>query len=90
MQVEVSFASIPALKDILPGVSREYLLWSFNFEKESLKTTNWRRWHNQPLDQKSLDHICRLCQSSKETETHSVHDCPNDQARQARRLVKSY
>lgn len=84
----------PARAYLLEGHPPKYLsrasCVAFQFRTESLKTKDWRWRHNQPLDHETFDHTCRLCQSSKETVSHLVHDCPSDQARQARRTLKSY
>jgi hypothetical protein len=58
---------------------------------ESLKTN--QRWASeaQPASGvRSQDHFCRLSQSSRETVTHLVHNCPTDQALAAQRLLKRY
>ena len=62
----------------------------FQLRTESAKTKDWRWRHNQPLDDEPFNRTCRLCKGTQETVIHLVQQCPSTEARQARRILKSY
>jgi len=62
----------------------------FQLRTESAKTKDWRWRHNQPLDDEPFNRTCRLCKRAQETVVHLVQECPSTEARQARRILKSY
>jgi hypothetical protein len=62
----------------------------FQLRTESAKTKDWRWRHNQPLDDEPINRTCSLCKRAQETVIHLVEQCPSTEARQARRILKSY
>jgi hypothetical protein len=62
----------------------------FQLRTESAKTKDWRWRHNQPLGDERFNRTCSLCKRARQTVIHLVQQCPSTEARQARKILKSY
>jgi len=57
---------------------------------ESAKTKDWRWRHNQSLEDEFLERNRPLCKRARETVHHFVQQCPSNEGRQARGILKRY